>query len=527
VQPKILRYGIAAAVLALAAACSKQEAPKAAVAEKPAPPPPVRVDVVPEKSRSAHFLAVSKHLDLGGTLYGYVDVDGDVMKVAGGLQGVLQQLAKAQPQVAPFASQNYTEIFKELGLNDIKAVGVSSMPDGTGYFQNKTFFYSPGERHGLMASLGGKAAPFALVGLAPADADVYAETELDLAVVYKTVKAVVGKVAGEPASGQMEEALKKAGQGAALSILDLIYGLKGHAAFVMKLDPEKTFSFPPGSQGVSVPKFSFLLAVEGVAAPVESSLKETPFFKASEADGLRLYEFAQPSPIDGLTILIAAKGSTLYLATSKEFLTQCLTQKSGLAETAAFREALSHVGTEGNGLGYVSPRFFSTLRKLETLNPNLPADAKSSIQYALQSLPSPDRPLVSVRTNLPDGILVRSYWNRSLKADVAMVAVYNPVTIGILAAMAIPAFEKVRTSSQEKAIINNLRQLEAAADMYYLENGKASATYTDLVGPTRYIKVLQPVMGEDYRKLRFVQGEPLIVRLPNGRTIQYPPEGQR
>jgi len=32
------------------------------------------------------------------------------------------------------------------------------------------------------------------------------------------------------------------------------------------------------------------------------------------------------------------------------------------------------------------------------------------------------------------------------------------VIIGLLAAMAIPAFQKVRVSSQEKAVVNNLRQ---------------------------------------------------------------------
>ncbi|MEY4090685.1 MAG: Fimbrial protein precursor, partial [Verrucomicrobiota bacterium] len=33
------------------------------------------------------------------------------------------------------------------------------------------------------------------------------------------------------------------------------------------------------------------------------------------------------------------------------------------------------------------------------------------------------------------------------------------VIIGLLAAMAIPAFQKVRVSSQDKAILNNARQL--------------------------------------------------------------------
>jgi type IV pilus assembly protein PilA len=38
------------------------------------------------------------------------------------------------------------------------------------------------------------------------------------------------------------------------------------------------------------------------------------------------------------------------------------------------------------------------------------------------------------------------------------------VIIGLLAAMAYPAFQKVRTSSQDKAVLNNARLLAAAAD---------------------------------------------------------------
>jgi type IV pilus assembly protein PilA len=82
-----------------------------------------------------------------------------------------------------------------------------------------------------------------------------------------------------------------------------------------------------------------------------------------------------------------------------------------------------------------------------------------------------------------------------------MIAFYNPVTVGMLAAMAIPAFQKVRANSQEKTIQNNLRQFAAATQQYMLETSKTSATYADVVGPDKYIRALHPVAGEDYTKL--------------------------
>lgn len=72
------------------------------------------------------------------------------------------------------------------------------------------------------------------------------------------------------------------------------------------------------------------------------------------------------------------------------------------------------------------------------------------------------------------------------------------VIIGLLAAMAIPAFQKVRQTSQEKAITNNLRQLASAADQYFIENGVTEVALTELVGTDKYVKALNAVAGETY-----------------------------
>ena len=62
--------------------------------------------------------------------------------------------------------------------------------------------------------------------------------------------------------------------------------------------------------------------------------------------------------------------------------------------------------------------------------------------------------------------------------------------IGLLAAIAIPNFVKARATSQANACINNLRQIDAAANQFALEKGKTSGSAivlgTDL---TPYIKL--------------------------------------
>ena len=97
------------------------------------------------------------------------------------------------------------------------------------------------------------------------------------------------------------------------------------------------------------------------------------------------------------------------------------------------------------------------------------------------------------------------------------------VIIGLLAAMAIPAFDKVRQTSQDKAVLNNARQMSAAADQYFLENGTSEVLWTHLVGPTNYVKQLKPVASEIYPDW-YTQGITITIRSIAGvRTITYAP----
>ena len=97
------------------------------------------------------------------------------------------------------------------------------------------------------------------------------------------------------------------------------------------------------------------------------------------------------------------------------------------------------------------------------------------------------------------------------------------VIIGLLAAMAIPAFQKVRTASQDKAVLNNARQMSAAADQYYLEAGSSYAASIDLVGSTNYVKALTTVAKETY-PTQYTQGITItILNVANARTITYAP----
>jgi prepilin-type N-terminal cleavage/methylation domain-containing protein len=72
--------------------------------------------------------------------------------------------------------------------------------------------------------------------------------------------------------------------------------------------------------------------------------------------------------------------------------------------------------------------------------------------------------------------------------------------IGLLIAIAVPAFVKSRGQAQLNSILNNLRVIESAKDQWALETRTGSGAATTLTTISDYIKggTVKPVVTETY-----------------------------
>lgn len=89
------------------------------------------------------------------------------------------------------------------------------------------------------------------------------------------------------------------------------------------------------------------------------------------------------------------------------------------------------------------------------------------------------------------------------------------VIIGLLAVMAIPAFNKVRQDARAKTILNNLRQVASAGQQYLLDKGVTTASYSQLRNDGRFPDI-KPVASEVYTSLTVSQGGTKLVATAAG-----------
>jgi len=87
--------------------------------------------------------------------------------------------------------------------------------------------------------------------------------------------------------------------------------------------------------------------------------------------------------------------------------------------------------------------------------------------------------------NWKNGVETRSV-SSSGAQELVMSATLAP--IGMLSAIAIPSFVKARSTSQQNACINNLRQIDSAKEQWAMANRKMDGEEADIDGISEYIK---------------------------------------
>jgi len=398
---------------------------------------------------AARFASVTGQVDLGGVVFGYLSVDGDLTAIGKYANSFLDEMRKIQPDVPPV---NVPALLKITGLDAISALGFSSVATADG-FRNKTYVHTPKGRRGLLRLMGGESKPFEVVALAPAGSDLVIEQDLNLKTLYESVLEAAGLAMGEQGKAMVQMQVKQPlPPPFTFTPEKVLADLDTQVTVIIDADPTKMVNIPDAPKELKMPQLKGAVLIDGlgwiadeltkVLEPMlaQGGKRKPPFKILRNANwvGMQLdlisasaaseREKKEISELGLETALLAhhVPSGKLVLASGKEFADKLFAPKPGLGQDPAFQKTMKGLPMEGTALSYASPVFFSSLRNLfeKAIELSNDKEHEQDDRFAATSLlnlllPKNARGEGRVTTNTKDGTLTISNSAHSHKSSLA------------------------------------------------------------------------------------------------------------
>jgi hypothetical protein len=356
---------------------------------------------------SPHYSAVTRHLDVGGDVLLYADVEGDLASAADYLDTLLAKLSQTydEPKLQRLKAKH---ILKQLGLDQILALGLSSARDGK-VFHNKAFLQYGQERRGLLLLTGTPPRALEVAAQAPADVDVAFESDLKIKSLVDLAQTIANDISPRETQ-EMFAGLDEKLPGTSLPLRELLAHLDTRVVGLLRIDEQRRFPWP--GEEVVLPGFDLLVSADALGLlfdAYQGVLRGLPNVTSSVEGDLQWLELTISLPgAEWLRPVLAKnlKTGRLFLATNKAFVKEFLAAKSDgkLFQAADFARATARFPAKANALGYLSSGFAGKLaRFLRPLGKD-DKDTQIGIDIALDLLPPPGMPFATLQANLPDGL---------------------------------------------------------------------------------------------------------------------------
>lgn len=440
---------------------------------------------------SPHFQAVASKLEIGGSSFTYAE-EGEIMGI---IYTLFDEVVKAMPEekrakMPPNFS--FKKVFSLVGLDSIKASGMSSrrLPDGVSHV--RSFIYTPEGRHGLLSLTGGPAEPFITTTLAANDTDLTLEFPLHL----KDFFAEAWPVAMEYTPLEQRplvEAMASAPQPPlGISYKEMVEKTSVRIAFMATLMPEQTIpapgtpvTFPGVNAAIVVDKLGWLKDVLKQQFLPMLLQPDSPVELLSKGEVTvgRFKGPMGPAPMDFQpTFSLEDATGRLIIATRPGYL-EALSKGARLAEQPEFTAVWKGLPKEGNGCAYVSKRFMATLMDgLRGAAATMPvADDETAVTGKLVDLLAKyaKSGLAVAYANQADGIL--TIGNTSLPMA-SPASISSITTMAMLSGLAAPMMSSVQQQGSQTKLISNGREVVLALKLYAGDHdGRYPATLQELI----------------------------------------------
>jgi hypothetical protein len=324
-----------------------------------------------------------------------------------------------------------------------------------------------------------------------------------------------------------------------LKFYQMLASLDGECGLILTLDSSRISTMPlPSGEEVTLPEPGLVLLVrvkdDTLFNRVSDWLATGERTRGSDSNLIRRLSLPAPDSLPmRLTPALVRSGDYLLLASTGRLMDEVLAVKSGerpgLKHSEEFQRLSVRVPTEGNRFTFVSRRLgepLGTLRDRMLTGPDTPRTVE---QRLLQGLLNPSQfpGSWSVWSRIEQGWLRVGNSNRDITADAMTSLGFMPV--GLWIGIAAPNFIQARDTAQYNSIMNNLRRIQAAKQLWALENRKSEGTPVTEPDLADYFRGgwVSPIIGETYQ-IHPVGTPPTAIvpksirNLPAGGAIRLP-----
>jgi hypothetical protein len=437
------------------------------------------------------FKEITARLDEGGDLFVVANMDGLVEKYVGYATqfASLAPVAPAGPMGSPAQlAEKVSTFLKENGFYAVKGVGLSVVPRTDGLNTVKMFTCRDPKAALLplwRGTVGTRPSRMGCLSYMPKDSVMVRSGTADLSALWTLIKSGITEIGGATAEQSLTQQLAMAEQ-AGVSVDAILKSLLPEGAVSIQLSTTATSTIPAGPTTMEIPTPSMLIVTRVADDTILDTIKKLfgttipmPLTETS-VGGNTLYSIPipLPSPVP-VQITLARHGQYLLIGSTTEVVSNAIAaagKGNGLVSLPEFANAFSGAHTNCNGIMFVSARLGETMADVQgTIMEKSMAgtpNAKASLGLTREWMESQCRSTEALTiVNYRSGVKVAG---RTSSGGHELMASVMVAPIGMLAAIAIPSFVKARSTSQQNACINNLRQLDAAKEQWAMASNSAA-----------------------------------------------------
>jgi hypothetical protein len=427
---------------------------------------------------------VVSNLDTNGAHFSITHIDQDLNQLAKAVDGILDIARKSSEDVPP--NLNIVKLIKDLGLSKIDAMGRSSRANKD-IWHNRLFIQTNGDRSGLLSIMGEEGSEWRAAEIAPADADLVIEFDLNLRRLNETMKVVTTSF-GEEAEMGFAEAMQEKIAGGALTLGDVFGKTDLRATLIFSLDREKRWKV---SEEIEMPTINAAIRIErGIWLWKQFGEEIEKNAEIGERDDLKTVKAPEEmdTPMGKLRpiIVLDEAKDLIWVSLTEDYLDKCLSKENTLASSDDFKQATAGFPDKGNGLFYVSADFSEeVLHQVDKAVKNLPAESEEAAIFnavtnfiGLSGDINLSHGYAWSISNTKTGILCVG---NSMLPDKGYGLMTGITPIATMAGLTAPIVVRQRSKADQIQAISNVRQIGLGLLEYDAEHGSYPTKLSELV----------------------------------------------